>query len=671
MIELNLDYYPATGDIRRSLTPNPIPERAVEERAGVRGSKLTLAEKAAARSGVLRVNWDKVMDLTQNQKRLVSQFKSDFQLGNLLAINAKTDKPRQSTNRYGLIKGMNLSPHYYPNLLNVCPVDGEGHLQSVPRQAFFGFDGTNEETVLETVNGPGAKLDMKGDSLLSFCTGSSSYCRSTCLVTTGQHATGQKAGFSKMKATFAFLSEPEMFVALLHRQLNAFAKQMAEKQYDAVVRLNMLSDLPWYSMCPELFKAHGPKPELPPEKEALTRCFMYDYTKNLFWRTKEYNDLVTEDREGNIVHLLDLTFSYSGENQKQCVEALKNGHRVAAVFAPEDKSRRAIVDRRTTWRELLMSGLISREGRGKNEKDYIDGALAEQFGGNWQIVDGDKSDYRIDDPPNCIVALNFKESVIRDDIAPHLGAAIKAARGTFAISAPDIGGRGIKYIRLRARRLWREVFPSGANMDRDSFEPEELERLAEEYEALAPRGKKAAIAHVRQVAEEILGEKMEVDIKKQAANMRNRDFWTKLFKDTNYPPGTLSDDEVLAVAGAYYAALEEYEQPEAIQVGRDTATEILREIANDSERLAELSPRAQELVTQPGFQIRPVTEAVANRGRFYLDNEGEETPEAELEREQMKRAEESPVTPDARIPMGRIPGTNILIGPHVPTIVKD
>lgn len=144
----------------------------------------------------------------------------------------------------------------------------------------------------------------------------------------------------------------------------------------------MLSDIPWYEFCPELLiecaEEHG--------------IVWYDYTKIPFWDNPHYQA---------VSDILDLTFSFSGSNHRDCAEALQRGYRVAMCFAPKNPERWAGPDTRTSFGEVYglgrKSGLIDEQGQ------------IALFEGSWPFVDGDSSDYRIDDPEPSVVCLNFKE----------------------------------------------------------------------------------------------------------------------------------------------------------------------------------------------------------------------------------------------------------------------
>jgi hypothetical protein len=101
--------------------------------------------------------------------------------------------------------------------------------------------------------------------------------------------------------------------------------------------------------------------------EAFPDVQFYDYTKvlNRIKLTQQYSNY-------------DLTFSYTGHNWDECVEALNNGVRVAVIFNVK-------------------------QGRGKFGGD----PLPTTFRG-YKVIDGDKYDYRVIDAKNVIVGLRWK-----------------------------------------------------------------------------------------------------------------------------------------------------------------------------------------------------------------------------------------------------------------------
>jgi len=302
-------------------------------------------------------------------------------------------------------------------------------------------------------------------------------------------------------------------------------------------------------------------PELLEELEEAV--YFYDYTKVPYWNDEHYQ---------RVKHLLDLTFSFSGDNDKLCEQALRAGERIAVVFAPADPARRATVGVRTSFREIMASPIVDPATQ-----------KMEIFGGHWLVVDGDASDYRIDDPKQCIVALNFKESTISSEIAPHLVEATRLARGTFARSVPDPRGMGARYQKARNRNtLWQAAFPAnvtidGEEVDRDDFEMMDLMDLARTYDEVKKISTdKKAIAAVRERAAQIKGGKLKV--------------------------------------------------------GRAAAN--------------------------PGYYENP-------------EGDAEENLDLELESSVHHSDPSEPMTPRTSIPMGIVPGSDLLIGPHVPTILND
>lgn len=428
--DYTVDYYPVTGDV---VFENPIPDRALRQRA-------TTPKTAANMAGIGRIYWE---DVTGYSDKDVRDFAKKMEIGKLLSTNAKTKKPRPTGN-LGVIVGLSLAPHFYANILDLTPLKRSGALDYVPRERFNSFDGSTKLTAARDAERPQSEL-------LNFCVGASKYCRQTCLVITGQNPSTKEAAHAKMKFTNALLEEPALFVALLYKQLLARARSARAKGLDLICRLNMLSDLPWYSMCPELLEAL--------EGEVV----FYDYTKVKYWNRADYQ---------RVSHLLDLTFSFSGTNDTLCEEALNAGERIAVCFAPADPERKATIAGRTTWEELNASPLVK---RGK----------IDLFGGRWPLVDGDKSDYRIDDPQPSIVSLNFKRPTVGKGAATPEAVErlfeeyVPESRRYFAKPVPDPEGMGARYSKARARKqFWRNL-----GIDPTELPFEEVIRISEEDQA--------------------------------------------------------------------------------------------------------------------------------------------------------------------------------------------
>jgi len=458
---------PYSGEVTRM---NPVPAQAQAE---LKGGSATGALKQA---GVGRVKWSAVVGYVEDwnakkSKSALAKFVKHFRLlgaaeiaegkpakasdleDAFVASNAKTDKERAETSRLGEIVGLALFPHFYPNILAVVPdqfLDDNGvvdtpmlkkedegfaqlsELGAEARDYFNSFDGTTREHASEFTG-------ISPAGLLNFCVGSSSACRSTCLVLSGNNPASTPAVAKKANLTQALLTNPALFVAGLFVALDDFAKRRAARSIDTVVRFNMLSDIPWYSACPELLE------ELANPARGAARVFFYDYTKLPFWESKDYAALGS--RIGlTPAEVLDLTFSFSGDeaNTRRCRKALDlrdaalgypDGVRIALAFAPADPNRSASFGSRTTWPELLEAGQADGSVTVQGDQVFIN--LPEL--GRRELVDGDGSDYRIDDPGGCIVSLNFKQPSVSEESVPGITARNRAARETF--TAKVSGGK--------------------------------------------------------------------------------------------------------------------------------------------------------------------------------------------------------------------------------------
>ena len=156
---------------------------------------------------------------------------------------------------------------------------------------------------------------------------------------------------SRIEKTKLFYSNRELFVRLVINEINYY-KYLAELEgLNFSVRLNNTSDL-----SPETFYIidNGKKKNI---LEIFPDVQFYDYTK-------VFNRLKLSEKYPNY----DLTFSYSGYNEKECITAIERGFRVAVVF--------------------------------KNKP-------SEFWGLN--VIDGDNYDMRYKDPKNVIVGLKFKK----------------------------------------------------------------------------------------------------------------------------------------------------------------------------------------------------------------------------------------------------------------------
>lgn len=462
---------PYTGEVTYE---NPVPTRAVDQRRA-----MPSANKAADLAGLGRVEWDAVRAYVDDwyargKQSALAAFVLHYRLTSKVAgaasirdcfyaENEKTKKPRKLTGREGQIVGLSLFPHYYPNLLNAVPdvfldengvVDVPQYKEESPAYEYYSEIGSELRSFFNAFNGESPtsiepQTGVPPGEQLNFCVGASAACRATCLVLSGNHPSSTPGVAKKANLTQALLSNPALFVAGLYIGMDQLTQALAKQGIDAVVRLNMLSDIPWYAVCPELLE------ELADPRRGPARAYWYDYTKVPFWRSEEYRRLGARKglRPGEV---LDLTFSFSGaqNNTRLCQEALAlrdaqlgypQGVRIAMAFAPANAERRATYGGkhkmrygagRTTWKEIVQegakSGLVTKRGR------QLFVTLPEL--GTLPLVDGDGDDYRVDDPGGCIVALNFKEPLITEEFVPGWTARLREARRVFSAKVPDVRG---------------------------------------------------------------------------------------------------------------------------------------------------------------------------------------------------------------------------------------
>lgn len=182
-------------------------------------------------------------------------------------------------------------------------------------------------------------------------------CRTACLEGSGHNVTAY-AREIKVRRTVALTQYPAAFVSLLDYAVGVFAQNAQRAGVAPLVRLNVLSDIPWELFAPFLFSRHP-------------GVRFYDYTKVPGRQTPSN---------------YDLTFSYSGKNAEACAVELARGRRVAVVF--------------NTGR----GETLPREHLGRT------------------VVDGDVSDLRPLDPGGVVVGLRYKRAagVNLADVGPFV-----------------------------------------------------------------------------------------------------------------------------------------------------------------------------------------------------------------------------------------------------------
>ena len=192
----------------------------------------------------------------------------------------------------------------------------------IRKQALLGAEGSNPKLAKEGENVP--EYATKGLSLtpsdesgrINTCSCATEECRAACLNKAGRGAMTftQKA---RLGRTNFMLDHPEHFVSMLHNEIDTHEKSATKKGKRAAVRLNIVSDIPWEKLHPEIFTQHQ-------------NTQFYDYTK-IAARV-----LNPDDSKKQLPSNYHLTFSSTGihdrGNWDDARKHLDNGGVVAMVF---------------------------------------------------------------------------------------------------------------------------------------------------------------------------------------------------------------------------------------------------------------------------------------------------------------------------------------------------
>ena len=186
------------------------------------------------------------------------------------------------------------------------------------------------------------------------CTHSTKECRMGCLATSGHAGMDIASGKliiqnCRIKKTRLLFEQQDFFMAWMIAEIKrAMAKAKKDGFYFSI-RLNGTSDIDWANIRYQGLNIF----EIFPETN------FYDYTKNA-------NKFLNKPANYH------LTYSYTGRNWEECKVLLEAGNNVAVVFNV------------------------------KNESD-----LPDTFNG-YKVINGDLTDYRIDDAKGIIVGLKWK-----------------------------------------------------------------------------------------------------------------------------------------------------------------------------------------------------------------------------------------------------------------------
>jgi hypothetical protein len=190
-----------------------------------------------------------------------------------------------------------------------------------------------------------APANLSGRQL---CPHRSPGCELACLNTSGMGAfsTVQEARINKSKMLF---ENREEFLVKLNKELANLNKR-ALKGTQIAVRLNVLSDLPWYNLI-----------DMPKYKNLR----FYDYTPNM-GRMIEY-------LQGNLPENYHLTFSRKENNQSKVELVMSMGGNVAVVFdkLPETYLGKSVIDGDASDLRFLdpKGVVVGLKAKGKGKKD--------------------------------------------------------------------------------------------------------------------------------------------------------------------------------------------------------------------------------------------------------------------------------------------------------------
>ena len=192
------------------------------------------------------------------------------------------------------------------------------------------------------------------DSGYNICPFASPECIKSCLKLSGRAAMDKTSGLNiihnaRVLKTRLFFENNKFFMQWLFAEILQAKKKANKDNYFFSVRLNGTSDINYNNILvngKNIF-------------DIFSNVQFYDYTK----QASKFN---------NIAKNYHLTFSYTGHNIEECKKLLNKGHNIAVVFSTK-----------------------------RNKK------LPVNFLGK-KVIDGDITDYRVNDKKNSVVGLRFK-----------------------------------------------------------------------------------------------------------------------------------------------------------------------------------------------------------------------------------------------------------------------
>jgi hypothetical protein len=202
----------------------------------------------------------------------------------------------------------------------------------------------------------GLSLSPANESGYQTCSSSSAGCRRACLFTAG-YGVYEPVRKARIAKTRLFFQDRPTFKKMLISELTTWQRRVNRKGYKLACRLNVVSDIAWEKMMPELFTL-------------FPNVQFYDYTKH-YARARLYS-------LGNFPSNYYLTFSRSENNQKYVDNLIADNCKIniAVVFDSHE----------------LPAYFLKRS-----------------------VINGDETDLRFLDEPGTIVGLYAKGRARKDE----------------------------------------------------------------------------------------------------------------------------------------------------------------------------------------------------------------------------------------------------------------
>lgn len=221
------------------------------------------------------------------------------------------------------------------------------------RSRILSIPGSNTKLAKGSVPIYGLTLAPAGASGYQLCPWRSPECESACLGITAGRSKFSNVQQARIAKTMLLMQNPYGFMAQLYAELHK--ARAYHGYYKWAFRSNVLSDIPWESVAPQIYSFCRNN---------------YDYTKSFERALRSVNHASISAH-----YPLDLTLSYSGHNWDECEAYILQGGRAAMVFS------------------ILKGDPLPEEYRG------------------YPVIDGDINDLRFIDAHGIIVGLRAKGKI--------------------------------------------------------------------------------------------------------------------------------------------------------------------------------------------------------------------------------------------------------------------